>query len=183
MLRPAQTASTVRSRDSRLGISLFEVILALVILVTSLAAIGELIVQGGRGAVKSRLMTQGVFLAESKMAELVSGAASLTPATGVAIEGEGNWTYDIQIASGPTTDLHIVTVAVKHTANSKFFNVNYELSRMMRDPQSVITARLEEEERLKAEQEAATAPTSSSSGSSSQGSGGQSGGSTSGGSR
>jgi Tfp pilus assembly protein PilV len=59
------------------GISLFEVVLALVILVTSLAAIGQLISSGGRGAVRSRLLTQAVFLAESKMAEMASGAAPL----------------------------------------------------------------------------------------------------------
>ena len=73
----ATTALRVSARDpgpsaaGRTGISLFEVVLSLVILVSTLAAIGQLVSSGGRGAVRSRLLTQGVFLAESLMAEMI----------------------------------------------------------------------------------------------------------------
>ncbi len=146
-----------RSRSCRTGISLFEVVLSLVILVSTLAAIGQLISGGGRGAVRSRLLTQGVFLAESLMAEMISGAAPLASQTGVPIPNEPSWTADVTIESEAQADLYLVSVRVQHQSNSSMGDVKYELTRLVRDPGGVLLARSAEEERLAAEEEEAAA--------------------------
>ncbi|HBH51552.1 MAG TPA: hypothetical protein DDY91_06620 [Planctomycetaceae bacterium] len=161
------------------GISLFEVVLSLVILVTSLAAIGQLISGGGRGAVKSRLLTQGVFLAESLMAEMMSGATPLSSQSGVALPDHPDWTADVTIESESQTDLYLVTVRVQHQSNSSMGDVRYELVRLVRDPGGVLLARTTEEERLASEQEEAAAKSSQTS--SAAGSGSSSGASAAGG--
>jgi hypothetical protein len=132
-------------------------VLSLVILVSTLAAIGQLISGGGRGAVRSRLLTQGVFLAESLMAEMISGAAPLASQTGVPIPNEPSWTADVTIESEAQADLYLVTVRVQHQSNSSMGDVKYELSRLVRDPGGVLLARSTEEERLAAEEEESAA--------------------------
>jgi len=181
------SAGTVPVIPRRAGISLFEVVLALVILVTSLAAIGQLISSGGRGAIKSRLLTQAVFLAESKMAEMASGAAPLASANNESlIPDDPSWIANISISSGPQPDLYIVTVEVVHQANSSLGRVTFDLTRMLRDPGALIAERIAEEERKAAEEaealqtSSATTPTSGTGGGAS---GGAAGGSATGGGR
>jgi hypothetical protein len=164
---------------ARWGISLFEVVLSLVILVSTLAAIGQLISGGGRGAVRSRLLTQGVFLAESLIAEMISGATPLASQTGVPIPNEPRWTFDVTIENEAQADLYLVTVRVQHQANSSMGDVKYELTRLVRDPGGVLLARSAEVERLEAEEEEAAARSAQSS--AGQASAGQAGGSSSGG--
>jgi hypothetical protein len=156
---PRSDGTSVATR----GISLFEVVLSLVILVSSLAAIGQLISGGGRGAVRSRLLTQGVFLAESLMAEMISGAAPLASQTSVPIPNEPSWTADVTIENESQADLYLVTVRVQHQSNSSMGDVKYELTRLIRDPGGVLLARSAEAERLAAEEEEAAARSSQSS--------------------
>jgi uncharacterized membrane protein YgcG len=160
------------------------VVLSLVILVSTLAAIGQLISGGGRGAVRSRLLTQGVFLAESVMSEMISGATPLASQTGVPVPNEPRWTFDVTIESEAQADLYLVTVRMQHQANSSMGDVKYELTRLVRDPGGVLLARSAEADRLAAEEEEAAARSAQSSAGQSNGgqsNGGQSSGSTSGG--
>lgn len=165
------------------GISLFEVVLALVILVTSLAAIGQLISSGGRGAVRSRLLTQAVFLAESKMAEMASGAAPLASGDNEQLlSDDPTWVANISVSSGPQTDLYIVTVEVVHQANSSLGSVSFDLTRMLRDPGSLIAERIAEQERQAAEEAEAMQSSSASTPTSGVGGGASGGGGTASGS-
>ena len=174
--RPSRSAGRLTGPR---GISLFEVVLSLVILVSTLAAIGQLISGGGRGAVRSRLLTQGVFLAESVMSEMISGASPLASQTGVPVPNEPRWTFDVTIESEAQADLYLVTVRMQHQANSSMGDVKYELTRLVRDPGGVLLARSAEADRLAAEEEEAAARSAQSS--AGQSNGGQSSGSTSGG--
>ena len=169
----------VRKSGHAAGMSLFEVVLSLVILVSSLAAIGQLISGGGRGAVRSRLLTQGVFLAESLMAEMISGAVPLASQANLPIPNEPSWTAEVTIESEAQADLYLVTVRVQHQSNSSMGDVKYELARLVRDPGGVLLARSAEAERLAAEEEEAAARTSQSS--AAQSNAGQAGSSSSGG--
>lgn len=165
---------------ARRGLTLFEVLLSLAILVGSLAAIGQLIVGGGRGAIRARLLTQAVFLAESQMAELVSGSIPLMSSEGVPLASDSAWTVSVSVGSGPSTGISTATVTVTHKSNSDLGNVTYALTRLVRDPATTLATRFAEAERLAAEQEA-EAQLESQSASSGGGSGGA-GGSTGGGS-
>ena len=60
------------STSQRAGISLFEVLLALVIFMGSYAALSALSSSGMNAAVQGRLQTQAIIRCESKLAEVVS---------------------------------------------------------------------------------------------------------------
>ena len=109
---------------------------------------------GGAAALAHRHMHA---LAESLMAEMISGAAPLASQTGVPIPNEPNWTADVTIESESQADLYLVTVRVQHLSNSSMGDVKYELSRLVRDPGGVLLARSAEAERLAAEEEEAAA--------------------------
>ena len=57
----------------RRGITLYEVVIALVIFSGSVAAISEAVSTGMRAAVQSRLQSQAILLAQSKMQEVIAG--------------------------------------------------------------------------------------------------------------
>ena len=58
----------------RRGITLYEVVIALVIFSGSVAAISEAVSTGMRAAVQSRLQSQAILLAQSKMQEVIAGS-------------------------------------------------------------------------------------------------------------
>src|SRR5258708_1867065 len=58
------TRSVPATRKNRRGLSLFEVLIALAIFMGALAAIGQLIATGARGAVFAKLQTQAVIRCE-----------------------------------------------------------------------------------------------------------------------
>ena len=76
----------------RSAFSLLEVLLALAILGTSLAAIGGFIRMGSRGAVESRELTTAQLLCEAKLAEITAG---ILPA-----EAGGPWPFDLAEQAG-----------------------------------------------------------------------------------
>lgn len=152
-------------RIDRAGLTLFEVIIALAIFVGSIAAIGQLISNGVRGAVLSRLQTQAVLRCETKLAEVVSGVTPLHSVSGMAFSDDATWTWSMTTAPGPHASLYIVEVTAAHPSSTTAGNVSYSLRRLVRDPQLEMQAY---EKQL--EQQAAASNTSSSSNSGSIGS-------------
>ena len=100
----------------RRGLSLLEVILALAILALSMAAIGELIRIGTHSARHAQDMTKAQILCESKLSEIVAGAAPYDPITRAAMPLDPDWYYTVQLqpteeeglmALGVTVETHI----------------------------------------------------------------------------
>lgn len=149
---------------NRKGLSLLEVVVALAIFMGAIAAIGQLISTGVRGAVQARLQSQAVLRAETKMAEVVAGAVSLHGASG-SFADDPAWAWSVSSAAGTQAGLYIVDVTVTHQSATTAGNQSYSLRRLVRDPQVAVDAY------LKAQEAAAAAAASSSSGSSSSGSG------------
>lgn len=173
-----------RQACARRGFSLFEVVIALAIFAASIAAIGQLVSSGVRGAVHARLQTQAVMRCESKMAELVAGIATLTSSGGTAFPDDPNWKYTVALLPGPHSDLYLVELNVTYTGAGERSSTSYSIRRLIRDPQVVVQMELakEQAQEEQAAQKAASSSTSQSS--SAGGASGSSGGSkSSGGSR
>ncbi|MDA8562896.1 prepilin-type N-terminal cleavage/methylation domain-containing protein [Mariniblastus sp.] len=95
------------------GLSLLEVILALAILGVSMSAISQLFFLGARSASQATLRNEANILADTKMAELVSGILEpqSTGQSGIA-EAPG-WVYSVKIDDGNQPGLKIATVIVQ----------------------------------------------------------------------
>lgn len=124
----------------RRGLTLFEVLISLAIFVGSLAALGQLISSGVRGAVQARLQTQAVLRCESLVAEIVSGALAAQSVNGAAFADDPTWLYSVAVSTGPHQNLFLVQVTVSHSASNNIGNVSFTLHRYMRNPQIYIDA-------------------------------------------
>lgn len=119
---------------SSAGFSLFEVVIALAIFVASIAAIGQLVSSGVRGAVRSRLQTHAVLRCQSKMAEVVAGITPLQSVSDTPFPDDSSWTSSVSIQPGPHQDLYLVSVVVSHFSSGQLSELSYSLTRLVRDP-------------------------------------------------
>jgi len=104
-----------RRRAARSAFTLLEVLLALAILVGSLAVIGEL---GRRGLTDSRraaALAVAQLHCESKLAEITAGIVTPAAVNGVPLETDPEWLYSVTIDS--TTDLELIAVRVTVSEN------------------------------------------------------------------
>ncbi len=118
--------------------SLLEVVIALAIFAGSIAAIGQLIATGVRGAVQARLQSQAILRAETKMAEIVAGTTPLTG--GGTFPDDPSWTWSVVTSAGAHEGLYAVDVTAAHASASVGGNQSYVLRRFVRDPQIAIDA-------------------------------------------
>ncbi len=130
---------TRKPTAQRRGLSLIEVLLALVILVTSLAAIGQLVGIGTERATDARANTRGVRLAQAKMAEAEVGLVPVGTDASGAFEGEdGGWNYSVSWEDAGVPNLYTAIVQVSTTIQGRTIQV--ELRQMILDPAVVGSA-------------------------------------------
>ncbi len=127
-------------RDSRRGLTLLEIILALTIFFGAMAALSQLAWSGSRAAIQARLKTQAIVRCEAKLAEVLAGIEALGPKFNVAFPDDAKWTYSVSIGDSPFPDLLQVQVTVGHTGNNSLANVQFSLNRWMRDPSIFLDA-------------------------------------------
>jgi len=154
-----------RRRGPR-GFTLLEVILALAILLTSLAAIGQLVYNAYRNAARVRDLTRAQLIAESILAELNAGALPLETVADAPVEDiddtvEPGWLYTVDIAPLELDGLLSVQVTVAQDPSMVAHPVQFSLTQWMLDPTMEFTQPGEEE---------GTGTTSASSGESGSGS-------------
>ena len=110
----------VRHATPRSGLSLLEVLIALAIFLLSLVAISQLIEQGANMAVEMDDRSYASMLAQSKLAEVVSGAEPLTGFGDTAIDGEPDWFCSLTADADTIPGLYKVVVTVhKDTKRGK----------------------------------------------------------------
>ncbi|HTI49343.1 MAG TPA: hypothetical protein VL475_00275 [Planctomycetaceae bacterium] len=124
--------------------------IALTIFVVSIAAIGQLVSSGVRGAVRSRLQTQAVLRCESKMAEVVAGISALQSTSAVPFPDDASWTSSVSIQPGPHQDLYLVSVTVTRPSSGQLSEHSYSLTRLVRDPNVSLQMVQEEQAKQKA---------------------------------
>lgn len=99
-------------RKKRAGLTLLEVIVALAIFLVSMAAISSLVNRSADLAFDSNLEMTATRLAESKLAEIMSGAEPLTGSAGTFIE-EPEWNWEVMSSEqGQVPNLWSVNIRV-----------------------------------------------------------------------
>lgn len=131
-----------RSADHRCrGLTLFEVVLALSILLVSVAALGQLISTGSRAAVTAQLRTEAVLRCQSKLDEIVAGVEPLQSAADVPFDDQPNqWSWTLNIGDGPVDGLLFLELTVNHVGAGTAGNASFTLERYLRDPQLFLDA-------------------------------------------
>lgn len=142
------------SRRPRRGMSLLEVLLALTILVVSIAGISRLVDVGSGRAIDSRALTRGARLAQNKMAEVEAGVTALDTETSGNFEEveDQNWEYTVTPEAAGPPNLYNVTVRVKCVFQGRPAEV--VLTQLIFDP--AMTGSTAQAERPAAETEPAT---------------------------
>ena len=121
-----------RSPHRRAGLSLIEVLLALAIFLMSLVVIARLVDIGTDRELEGRFQTRGARLAQSKMAEIESGAIDLT-ATGGTFDGDDSeWSWTAEATQQSAPNLYLVKVTVSRDLKGSTFSV--VLAQMIIDP-------------------------------------------------
>ncbi len=153
-LRGYAPAQATQLTETRSGLTLFEVLISLVIFVGAMAAIGQLVSNGVRGALQSRYQTEAAMLCEAKLAEVVAGIVPLQSGQGVYPD-DSHWSWALIVTVGPVPGLMRAEVTVKRQAVNSKAGVAFNMARYVRDPQLYYAAE-EEAERNAAEQEEST---------------------------
>jgi type II secretion system protein I len=140
-----------RQRAGRRGFSLLEVILALAILMASIAIIGEAMRFGLRNAQSARDKTKAVLYCESKLAEIAAGAATANAVSNAPIEdlfddSESAWVYSVEAEALDDMGLMSVTVRVRQDLPESHRPVEVSLTRWLGDSSSAAAAAPVEEE-------------------------------------
>lgn len=100
-------------RSRRKGLSLLEVLAALVIFLLSLVALSQLIDTSTRQARNIQFQSEGTLLCQSKLAEFVAGVESVETGGEGDFEEDPNWRWSAEsVAEGGAAGLYKVTVKV-----------------------------------------------------------------------
>lgn len=159
MVLHRQSPSALKGHpQSRRGLTLFEVLMSLVIFVGAMSAVGQLIHNGSRGALQSRLHLEATIHCEAKLSEVIAGAIPLQSVTDQAFPDDASWSWSLVVAPASLPNLTSITVKVERTASNSMGRVKYSLTRLLRDPAVYAAAAAEE-----AAASSAAASTSSSS--------------------
>lgn len=128
-------------KETRRGLSLIEVLLAMTIFLLSLVAISSLVDMGSTREYEARLQTRGARLALSKLADFESGIESLESA---ATEGtfessdDAGWSWTAEVNPQGPPYLYLVSITVTRDVKGVPFSLT--LSQMIFDPAYLGTA-------------------------------------------
>lgn len=130
----------------RHGLTLLEVIISVAIFLGGLTAIMQGLAMGQRSELSARLQSEAVLRCESKIGEIVCGAAEAKSSQGNRFDDDeiGNWEWNAEVAESATSGLLQVTVMVEHKPGGEEPNAAFTLVRYMRDPQMFLDAALQE---------------------------------------
>jgi type II secretion system protein I len=125
-----------RQHNLSQGFTLYEVILALGILLASVTVLSKLIATGSRAGTRAQLQTQAMLLCQSKLSEVVAGVEPLTAANNVPFDATApGWTWSLLVAAGPHEDLLQVQVSVRLPGENQSNRAEAALHRWIRNPQ------------------------------------------------
>lgn len=121
---PATCFPTTRSparrprRVRRPGITLLEVVLALAIAAIAMALLAQLVQLGNAAAIVARDSSKAQIIAESLMAEVVSGVRMPVAESGTW-ELDPLWNYTISVGTGPSESIYAIQVLVEQNIESR----------------------------------------------------------------
>ncbi|WP_166827066.1 type IV pilus modification PilV family protein [Thalassoroseus pseudoceratinae] len=144
-----------RTTSNRFGLSLLEVMLAVSIFTMSMAAIYQLIAIGYRNTIDSRLQTQAIVRAESKISEVIANADLMQTTAASPFEEDastsisGTWTWSLTVSPWEVdaTMVNLELTTQYETADGTPAAV-FTLRRLVRDPQAIADLQAEQEAAL-----------------------------------
>ena len=139
---PALSRRVARLRRRR-GFTLLEVLLALAILVGSLATIGELTRIGMSYAHRAAAMAEAQLYCESKLAEITAGIVAPAATSSAPLDVDQAWLYSVAVEPTVDTSLLAVRVTVVENLPPQQGPVEFSLTRWMVDPQTAAAAEAE----------------------------------------
>ncbi len=127
---------TSRSGGRQRGLTLYEVILSLAILLPAMVVLTQGISTGSRAAVQARLQTDAILRCDSLLSEVIVGARPLTSVSQMSFDdGAEGWTWSMDVASSALhPDMLTIAVTVEHADMSGMTNASWSLTRTIRDP-------------------------------------------------
>ena len=144
LARTAERSGIRIRKQVRSGLSLLEVVLAIGILLMSLAALAQLVSSGSRAAVDSQLRTEAVIRCQSKLAEVVSGNSPLQAVDGAKFDDDPRWRWSLRTQATAIPDLLDVQISVSREGASGTPIAEYSLRRLLRNPESFVRERTNE---------------------------------------
>ncbi len=124
----------VSQRQSRAGLSLLEVIVAIAILGGAMVVIANLIYIGSKSAGNVRWTSEAQILCDTKMAELSAGVIPLQSNGMTSIQENPVWAYSIDIGSTNVNGLLSATVTVQQADTTTGVSPQFSLMRWIPDP-------------------------------------------------
>ncbi len=109
-----KTSHRTKNSPSRAGFSLFEILLSLALLAAAMAAISQLMETGLQAGLRNQLRTEGQFLCERKLAELIVDPAAQESTGETAFPDDPGWKWSVAVSDGPRTDLLRLEISVIH---------------------------------------------------------------------
>lgn len=108
-----------RRRSARSGFSLFEILLSLALLAAAMAAVSQLMEIGLQAGLRNQLRTEGQFLCERKLAELLVDPTAQESIGETAFPDDEGWKWSVATSEGPRTDLLRMEITVTHYTNEQ----------------------------------------------------------------
>jgi type II secretion system protein I len=120
----------------RSAFTLFEVLLALAILVGAIATLGELLRGGLISAERARDLSRATLICEGKMAQIVAGAQLPETVTRIPVEDDltGEWIYSVEVTDTASPYLLSVRVTVQRDVPDEKNPVTSTLVRWVKSP-------------------------------------------------
>lgn len=118
---------------NRRGMTLLEVLLALMVLVVALSGIAALTSLGRQSGADARDLTMAQLLCEGKMAEIAAGVTAPTNSQG-QFPNEPDWMFSITATPAGTPGLLNVRVSVTQDPATYTQPLGFELVRWIPDP-------------------------------------------------
>lgn len=117
----------------RRGMSMLEVLLAILVLVVALSAISSLIFMGRYSAADAQALTQAQLLCETKLNSIVAGIDAADSGRGVFQENP-DFNYEVSTQQPGTPGLLSIRVRVSQNPEKFDAPIEYSLVRWMPDP-------------------------------------------------
>jgi len=108
--------------------------LALAILLLTLAAVAQLMSVGGLVAERAKWRTDALLRCDSKLAELTAGATPLKDIADEAFPDDAGWRWSCRTSPGPTPELLLVEVTDERRQAGSGRGVSSTLQRFVRVP-------------------------------------------------
>jgi general secretion pathway protein I len=120
----------------RSAFTLFEVLLALAILVGAIATLGELLRGGLISAERARDLSRATLICEGKMAQIVAGVQLPETVNRIPVEDDltGEWIYSVEVTDTASPYLISVRVTVQRDVPDEKNPVTSTLVRWVKSP-------------------------------------------------